>query len=250
MRPGLKQQFLDRWTKYFPGAELPLAFHYTDDPGEVELFRTADSHCVIEDIYSVRQGRSLSFDTKSVTCFGGKRYLGFSTALMPNFEYFLSCGIPGKLEGERYKKTPELVKELLKHVPEFTAPRKYVVFKRWDKLDEQDQPQVVIFFAQPDIVSGLFTLANFDEPTNQAVFCPMGAGCATIIQYPMLEAESGHPRAVLGMFDVSARPAVDASSMTFSIPIAKFERMVDDMDESFLITESWNKVKNRIRRAE
>ena len=83
MRPGLKQQFLDRWTKYFPGAELPLAFYYTDDPGEVELFRTADSHCVIEDIYSVRQGRSLSFDTKSVTCFGGKRYLGFSTALMP-----------------------------------------------------------------------------------------------------------------------------------------------------------------------
>lgn len=29
---------------------------------------------------------------------------------MPNFEYFLSCGIPGKLEGERYKKTPELVR--------------------------------------------------------------------------------------------------------------------------------------------
>jgi len=30
---------------------------------------------------------------------------------MPHFEYFLSCGIPGKLEGERYKKSPELVKE-------------------------------------------------------------------------------------------------------------------------------------------
>ena len=134
-------------------------------------------------------------------------------------------------------------------MPEFTAPRKFVVFKRWDMLQEQDQPQVVIFFARPDVVSGLFTLANFDEPTNQAVFCPMGAGCATIIQYPMLEAESGHPRAVLGMFDVSARPAVDASSMT-SRSRSRNSNVWWTIWTSFLITESWNKVKSRIRRAE
>ena len=188
----------------------------------------------------------MCFDTKSVACFGGKRYLGFSQGLMPNFEYFLSCGIPGKLEGERYKKTPELVRELLKHVPSFTAPAKYIVFKRWDALEEKDQPQVVIFFAPPDVLSGLFTLANYDEPTNEAVFCPMGAGCGTIVQYPLIESQSNHPRAVLGMFDVSARPGIDSSSLAFSVPLKKFERMVDDMDESFLITASWEKVKSRL----
>jgi hypothetical protein len=181
-----------------------------------------------------------------VACFGGKRYLGFSQALMPNFEYFLSCGIPGKLEGERYKKSPELVRELLNHVPTFTAPAMYVLFKRWDKLEDKDQPQAVIFFAPPDVLSGLFTLANFDEPTNEAVFCPMGAGCSTIVQYPILESQSNHPRAVLGMFDVSARPGVEASTLTFSVPMQKFERMVGDMDESFLITGSWEKVKTRL----
>ncbi len=41
---------------------------------------------------------------------------------MPDFEYFLSCGIPGKLEGERYKKSPEMVKEYLKHTPATKAP--------------------------------------------------------------------------------------------------------------------------------
>jgi uncharacterized protein (DUF169 family) len=247
MKPGMKEQFIERWHKYFLNAELPIAFCYTDDAGSAQPFRTTEGqHCFIGDLAAVRQGQTLCFDTKSVACFGGKRYLGFSQNLMPNFEYFLSCGIPGKLEGERYKKTPELVRELLKHVPSFVAPAKYIIFKRWDKLEEKDQPQVVIFFAPPDVLSGLFTLANYDEPTNEAVFCPMGAGCGTIVQYPLLESQSSHPRAVLGMFDVSARPGVDSSSLAFSVPMKKFERMVDDMDESFLITGSWEKVKSRI----
>jgi hypothetical protein len=248
MKPGLKQQFVEHWQKYFPNVDLPIVFYYTDDAGQTELFRIAGEglHCFVDDLAAIRQGKTLCFDTKSIACFGGKRYLGFSQALMPNFEYFLSCGIPGKLEGERYKKSPELVKELLNHVPIFKAPAKYVVFKRWDALEEQDQPQVVIFFASPDVLSGLFTLANFDEPTNEAVFCPMGAGCSTIVQYPLLESQSDRPRAVLGMFDVSARPGVDANSLTFSVPMKKFERMVADMDESFLMTGSWEKVKGRL----
>jgi uncharacterized protein (DUF169 family) len=246
MKQELKQQFLERWQKYFPGAELPIAFYYTDDAGDDKPFRTTEGqHCFIGDLAVARQGQTLRFDTKSLACFGGKRYLGFTQNLMPNFEYFLSCGIPGKLEGERYKKTPELVKELLQSMPTFKAPAEFIVFKRWDALAETDYPQVVIFFAPPDILSGLFTLANFDEPTNEAVFCPMGAGCGTIVQYPLRESQSDHPRAVLGMFDVSARPGVDPNSLTFSIPIQMFERMVANMDESFLITGSWDKVKNR-----
>jgi len=247
MKPGLKQQFAERWTKYFPGAALPIAFYYAEDPGQAPVHRvTEGQHCFVNDLAAIRQGKSLSFDTKSVACFGGKRYLGFSQALMPNFEFFLSCGIPGKLEGERYKKSPELVKELLNHVPTFTAPAKHIIFKRWDALEETDEPQVVLFFAKPDVLSGLFTLANYDEPTNEAVFCPMGAGCSTIVQYPLLEAKSDRPRAVLGMFDVSARPGVDADTLTFSVPIQKFERMVANMDESFLITDSWKKIRSRL----
>ena len=77
----------------------------------------------------------------------------------------------------------------------------------------------------------------------------MGAGCATIVQYPLIECQSSHPRAVLGMFDVSARPGVDSNILTFSIPMQKFERMVDNMDESFLITESWKKVTGRLSKS-
>jgi hypothetical protein len=250
MKPGLKQQFIERWSKYFLNTPLPIAFYYTDNPGQVPVPAFVEGrHCFVDDLVAVRQGQSMCFEAKSVICPGGKRYLGFTQNLMPNFEYFLSCGIPGKLEGERYKKSPELVFELLKGNPVHPAPGKFIVFKRWDALDETDQPQVVIFFAPPDVLSGLYTLANYDEPTNEAVFCPMGAGCATIVQYPLQECRSDRPRAVLGMFDVSARPGVDPTCLTFAVPLQKFERMVDNMDESFLITGSWEKVRSRLEKA-
>ncbi len=167
--------------------------------------------------------------------------------MRPNFEYFLSCGIPGELEGERYKKSPELVKEHLKHQPPFEAPGQYIVFRRWDMLTKQDDdPAVVVFFAPADVLSGLFTLANFDEADPYGVITPFGAGCASIVDYPYRELGSQRPRAILGMFDVSARPCVPPGALTFAVPWPKFVRMVDNVRESFLITETWNKVRGRI----
>jgi hypothetical protein len=108
-----KQRFIESWKKYFPGADLPIAFYYTDEEGKAELVQPPKgSRCVICDLTQARNGKSLCFDVNAVGCGGGKRYLGFVSSLRPNFEYFLSCGIPGEMEGERYKKSPELVNEL------------------------------------------------------------------------------------------------------------------------------------------
>lgn len=244
----LKDKFTELWEKYFNGAELPITFYYTGEGGHAELVKPGSvPRCVIGALSDVREGKSLCFDIESVGCFGGKRYLGFAEKIMPNFEYFLSCGIPGKLEGERYKKSPELVRELVKNSPVFKAPEQYVVFKRWDKLEESDNPEVVIFFAEPDVLSGVFTLANFDEALPNGVISPMGSGCSTIIQYPYLEKDSGHPRGVLGMFDISARPYVPANVITFAVPMKKFVTMIENMEESFLITGSWRTVQKRIK---
>jgi hypothetical protein len=48
------------------------------------------------------------------------------------------------------------------------------------------------------------------------------------------------------MFDVSARPFVKEGILSFAAPMNKFRQMVEDMDESFLITGSWEKVRRRI----
>ncbi len=242
-----KQVFLERWRKYFGGAELPITFWYTDDGGVADGVQPPKDHrCFLADLAKVRQGNSVRFDVSTVGCSGGKRYLGFSKDVMPNFEHFLSCGIPGTMEGERYKKSPELVKEFEKRSPPFTAPARHIVFKRWDKLGEADTPAVVIFFAPPDVLSGLFTLANFDEAELNGVYCPFCAGCGSIVKYPFLERDASHPRSVLGMFDVSARPYVPGSTLSFAVPMGKFNDMILHMDESFLITNSWKAVRRRI----
>jgi uncharacterized protein (DUF169 family) len=241
------EKFSLLWRKYFNDAELPVTFYYTDEEGHAELAKPdSGPWCVIGAVAGVRKGKSFCFDAESVRCFGGRRYLGFATHIMDDFEYFLSCGIPGKLRGERYKKSPELVKEAMRLAPSFKAPARFIVFKRWDMLQKSDDPEVVIFFAQPDVLAGLFTLANFDESEPNGVFAPFGSGCSTIVQYPYLEKQSSRPRGVIGMFDASARPFVPGNALTFSVPINKFDRMIENMEESFLITDTWKRIQKRI----
>jgi len=243
----LKEKFSRLWPKYFNNSSLPITFYYTDESGRAQSVKPSSGHrCIIGELVKVRGGNSISYNADSIGCFGGKRYLGFRQKIAPNFEYFLSCGIPGKLEGERYKKSPELVREVLKQQAPFTAPAKFIVFKRWDLLEPADTPEVVIFFAQPDVLSGLFTLSNYEEAEPNGVFAPFSAGCGSIVQYPYLEGKAKRPRGVIGMFDVSARRFVPKEELTFSAPMNKFTRMVDDMEESFLITGSWQKIQKRI----
>jgi hypothetical protein len=149
----------------------------------------------------------------------------------PVFKYFLSYGIPEEVEGERYKKTPELVEEYMKDMPVPPAEGKYIVFKRWDTVEEGEDALTVVFFAPPDVLSGLFTLANFGFPGQEGVISPFCSGCGSIISC---------------MFDVSARPFVKDGVLSFAAPMKKLEQMVADMDESFLITGSWERVSRRI----
>ena len=246
-----KEDFIVLWKRFFGEAELPIAFYYTDEEGHAELVKpgTIARRCVIAALSLVRKGRALCFDAESIGCFGGQKYLGFREAEEPDIEYFLSCGIPGKVEGERYKKTPEIAAETVKLMPSFKAPARFIVFKRWDSLNESDEPDVVIFFACPDVLSGLFTLANFEETEPSDVFTPWGSGCSSIVQYPFLEKDSVRPRAVIGLFDVSARPFIPENTLSFSVSMRKFERMVRNMEESFLTANSWKAVQKRIQGA-
>ena len=244
---AIKEKFMKLWKKYFNNAELPLIFYYSDTGEEAKIVKPGSlSRCLVGTLEEVRDGRSLSFNSDSIGCPGGKRYAGFAEKIRPDFEYFLSCGIPNKVEGERYKKSPELVREIVKNWPAFKAPKAFIVFKRWDKLTGEDNPEVVIFFAKPDVLAGLFTLANFDESHPEGVFTPMGSGCSSIITYPYLEKDLPHPRGVIGMSDPSARPYVPMNMLTFSVPMKKLVTMMDNMEESFLITNTWKVLQRRI----
>jgi len=250
MNNQFQQEFQHKWEKYFTGAELPVAYFYTDEVSQADQSDSQDEeHCVIASFRRVRQGHSFVYGPESPGCKGWRRYTGFSQSLRPKFEYFLSCGIEGEMEGERYKKSPELVSAYLESHPAFQAPRRFLVFKRWDKLASNDHPFAVIFFASADVLSGLVALANYDRSDPNGVISPAGSGCSTIVNYPYWEAQNDQPRCVLGMFDVTARLQVLETELTFTIPFPRFLQMVSNMVESFLITDAWGLVRARIQQA-
>jgi len=246
MNAELKTKFLELWKKYFGDTELPIVFYYTKGDGGAEPAEKSEVHrCMICELAKVRSGRSLVYDAERVMCGGARRYLGYTEKMRPGFEYFLSCG-NDQINGERYLRTPELVKELMQGQQKIQATGRNIVFKRWDNLTDTDEPDVVIFFAKPDLLSGLFTLANFDQSEPNGTFTPFGAGCGSIVYYPYLESKSERQRAVIGMFDPSARPCVPENVLTFSVPMKRFEKMIGYMEESFLITETWSILRKRI----
>ena len=242
----LQLLFISQWSRYFPGKELPIAYFYTDKVSDDLKASQEVERCLIANLKQVRLGNSFVYDAHTPGCSGGKRYTGFSQALRPKFEYFLSCGIPGEMEGERYKRDPGLVEQYMGQHPPFEAPGTYLVFKRWDKLGAEEEPLAVIFFASGDVLSGLFALANYDVAEPDGVIAPMGAGCGSIIGYPLEQAKREIPRAVLGMFDVSARPHVGSDELTITITYPRFKELVGYMEESFLITKSWELVRSRM----
>jgi uncharacterized protein (DUF169 family) len=248
MNLELRDLFTRQWQKYFGDAELPITFYYSKGEGGAEkAVKPKGRSCLICELAKVRNGKSLFYNVDNVTCMGGRRYLGFNRQMRAGFEYFLSCGNES-MEGERYKRTPELVVELMKN-QEFQGKEDFnIIFKRWDHLGENDRPEVVIFFAKPDVLSGLFTLSNFDQIEPNGVIAPFGAGCGSIVHHPYLESQTENPRAVIGMFDPSARPCVPEYVLTFSIPMQKFEKMIGFMDESFLITPTWSEMRKRIQK--
>ncbi len=59
------------------------------------------------------------------------------------------------------------------------------------------------------------------------------------------EATKEQPRAILGGMDTAMRGCVKQDLLTFSVAAQMFERMVGNMDSSFLTTYIWEPLKRR-----
>lgn len=251
MESGLRDRFINLWNTHFPGAELPVTVEFREPTGDEEPIPGPDGwRCMICQLGRARKGKTAIFDARSITCAGGRTYAGFPHEPIPGFEYFLSYGKEGVVRGERYKKNPEIVNAWRANAPKMPLHGKEIVFRRFDTLTNADNPEIVIFFARGEVLSGLFTLANYDRSDPYGVICPMGAGCSSILLYPWTEQQKEDPKVVLGMFDPSARPCVPLDVMTMAFPMKRFVAMVGYMEESFLITEAWDAVKKKIARSD
>jgi len=229
--------------------ESPFGIYYTNDRPEGVTPKEGISACMMALFHNARKnGTTVYFDKGHFGCPGGAYYMGFFESPRPKIEYFLSCGIPGEMEGERYIKTPERAREYFTRMIPRRAPATYCVFKPIDQFQREVEPEVVTFFVPPDILSGLFTLTNYALERTDAVSAPFGSGCSTILTYPLKEAGREQPHAILGMFDVSARPVMESDILTLAMPYSVFLKLLENVSGSFLETESWKKVLHRIQK--
>ena len=110
------------------------------------------------------------------------------------------------LLGERYLKSPEMVRKFVACLPIMDIPARYVVMKPLRDVDfARDNVRSITFLVNPDQLSALVVLANYDGEHNENVIIPFAAGCQSIGICTFRENEREHPRAVVGMVDLSAR---------------------------------------------
>ena len=232
------QEFIIKYREAFgDAAPLPVSFAYGATPAaEVKSV----PKCMIGAVSKVRYGDSLTLCADNVLCGGGALYTAFRP--MPErVPVFVS-------EVEHYKKTKEMVKDYVDSLAITLTDKPYLNFVRVDKLRSWDDAEAMIFFATPDILSGLCTWAFYDNNSPDAVTTLFASGCASIITFAVNENQNCGRRCFLGMLDPSARPLVPENELTFTIPMSRFKEMLDTMNDSALYQKAFSALKRRINK--
>jgi hypothetical protein len=153
------------------------------------------------------------------------------------------------MEGERYLESPEVTRDFFNTIDPPPAPARYCVFKPVTQFEKEAQPELVIFFARAEVISGLNQLVTFVTNDFEAVYSPFGAGCSNIVTWPLRYLAQGKLKAILGGWDPSDRKFLKTDEITFTVPFEMFQRMVNRWPESFLTTKTWTTVRKKIERS-
>ncbi len=230
----------------------PVAVVITDSvPEEAVEFVPSEMGgvCTLYGLKAAFEGKAVYFSGESHGCPGMKGGLGFAAHVdMPGgIEYFLSCGRgQGYPPGERLKLTPEIAKAFRESLPNELIEAKYLLFRPLEQLKKDEKPKLVIFLANPDQLSGLITLFQFEKGTYDDVTAPMVAGCSSVVQLPLNESGKENPKAMVGIVDVWARPIFGADIFAFTIPYEDYVKMEVNSKDCFLQAKTWAGMKSRL----
>ena len=216
--------------------------------GEVDWDETfANFSCIIGHLWRARKkGVAAYFDQARFGCLGAAFFLGYLKPQLETIVHYVSTGIPNILEGECYLESPAVTRLFYETLDPRPAPAPFCVFKPLSQFTAEETPEVVIFFARAESISGLNQLATFVTNDFEAVQSPFGAGCANILTWPLKYLERGQLKAVLGGWDPSDRKFLKPDEITFAVPHEMFQRMAARWPESFLTKHSLATVRKKI----
>lgn len=230
------QEFIVKYREAFSeNAPLPVAFGYSDK-AVTEVRKIP--RCMIGAIRKVCDGEPLTLSADNVLCGGGGLYTAF-TPMPDRVPVFVS-------ETEHYKQTKEQVKEYIDRLGIRLSEKPYLNFVRMDHIDNLDEVEGILFFATPDVLSGLCSWAFYDNNDDDAVCTRFASGCCSIVTFAAKENAEGGRRCFIGMLDPSARPLVPKDELAFTIPACRFKEMMNTMGQSALFQKAYSIVRKRI----
>lgn len=230
------QQFLQKYEEAFgPTVPVPVAFGYSQNPvTDVKKI----PRCIVGAIRKVCNGEPLTLSAANVLCGGGSLYTAFAP-MQDRIPAFVS-------ETEHYKQTPEQVRQYIRNLDIRPIEKPYLNFVRMDRLCSLEEIEGILFFATPDMLSGLCSWAFYDNDGDDAVSVRFASGCSSIVTFAVNENRKNGRSCFIGMLDPSARLLVSADELTFVIPIKRFREMVQTMGDSALFRKAYSIVKKRI----
>lgn len=206
--------------------------------------------CVIGNIWLARKKRTCAwFSSERFGCPGGAFWLGFNKPQAETIIHYVSSGIPGQMEGEHYCDSPDNLRKIFEYVDPVPAAKKYCVFKPLSLFSENETPVLVSFFTRPEPLNGLHQLAAFVTNDPEVVASPWSAACGSLAVWPLHYLEKGEFKAVLGGWDPSARKFFKTDELSFTVPFAMFSQMIEQYEDSFLKTKTWENVHKKINRS-
>jgi uncharacterized protein (DUF169 family) len=235
--------------------QSPVAILLTDTrPDNAIQFKEGRRGCVAAMLSAAAKGRTGVFDRKTYGCPGGGTGLGFGNCYVGfPIDQLLSTGGKAELpngrafdmgEGERFFGSPEKASRWMNDLPYRDVPTEFIVCKPLDQVTEGEDVSLVMMFVNPDQLSALVTLAGFRRGAINATTAPWGAACQSIM-FAYAEAENEHPRGVIGFFDISQRDRIAKELLSFTMPISLYQEMEASVDNSFLNTNTWKKLRDR-----
>lgn len=236
----------------------PVAIMLTNTRPENALqFKEGGWGCVASVMVAASKGKTAVFDRTTFGCPGGGTGLGFGDQYERcNFaiDHLLAGGseeIAARMtrrthmaEGERFFRSPAIVRKWVGALPMTDVPFEFVVMKPLGAVAEGETPELVVFMVNPDQLSALVVMTDYERGTGDSVVARFGGACQSIL-FGYAEARRERPRAVIGFFDIAQRLRVGREMLSLTVPWALYREMEAAAAGSFLDLEDWRALRER-----
>jgi len=216
-----------------------------------DAFVPQNGHCTIPSLlmHCVRLGKKTAADSAHSPCHGSKSGFGFGGMANRQRSAWSMSVVPEevretiahKSKGMSYFKNPDIALIQLEPIKDYGDGSDVIVFQDVDEAIKENRPiEVVVFIVDPVRLTALQQLAAYSKTTpGPAAIMPFGHACQQVYALPKGEGETDDPHAIIGMTDMYARRFVGRDQLSFAVPYKLYQRMMDDIDGSFLTNEKF-----------